>query len=263
MPPLLFLTPSLPLPRHRTPPHLTPTRPTCATSPLPPLTPLQTENAFSRLTHVNPNLRKQASSQLAHSPTPAILYRLVALLDLDDVAHRRAAVQALAMTGLTALPPVVELLRASENRTVRASCAKVVAALALYFPKARAAFSEPALDVLEGVLGGDPDPVTKLATVGALGTLGSDVGGEDPVRGCERAVAILMHVCRSTTDMAVGATAVGAVAQIAQNGSAERKQSIVEQLREIAEREEEGEEDGMQYMKEIAAGHVEQLTPDK
>lgn len=219
------------------------------------------EKLFSRLSHINKNLRQKASYELSEIATPDTISRLASLLSLSETSHRRAAVQALGMTGMLAVPTVLDHMRRGGNATVRASCAKVLAAVALYFPEERKQFPTEALDLLEAALKEDPDPVTKIATVGCLGTLGCDVkarDGETIHEGCQRAVEILLQLCGKTGDMAVGASAVGAVAQIGQNSSPQRKDIIMNELRKLA-RNGGDDDDGFNYIREMAASHVEQL----
>lgn len=224
------------------------------------------DKLFSRLNHVNQNLRKKASAAIAELGGEENINRLADLLDLEDTGHRRAAVQALGMTGVSIIPRVVDLLKNSPNSTVRASCSKALAAVALYFPEERENFPAEALEALAAALEQDPDPVTKLATVGCLGTLGSDIrakgkGEESWALGSERAVEILVTLCGKTQDMAVGATAIGAVAQIGQNGSPERKAAMAGHLRALCESDEHEDESesGFNYIREMARSNLEQL----
>lgn len=165
------------------------------------------------------------------------------------------------MTGMPAVPTILDRMRQDKDPTVRASCAKALAAVALYFPEERKEFPHEALDLLEAALGKDPDPVTKIASVGCLGTLGCDVkerDGETVNEGCQRAVDILLQLCGKTSDMAVGASAVGAVAQIGQNSSPERKDMIMNEMRKLAMSGGD-DEGGFNYIREMAASHLEQL----
>lgn len=230
----------------------------CDTSVAP--TKAEIDKLFTRLTHVNKNIRRKACAELAETATDHTIQRLVDLLGLEDTTHRRAAVQALGMTGLPVVSSIVPLLRDSDNSTVRASCSKVLAAVALYFPESRQSFPDDAVDALEAALEKDPDPVTKIATVGCLGTLGSDVKGKlDVTPGNDRAVSVLIGLCGKTVDMAVGATAVGAVAQIGQNGSPERKALVIEELKKLLNTEDSDEESGFNYIRQMAASHLDQL----
>ncbi|PXF41235.1 putative phycocyanin operon protein Z [Gracilariopsis chorda] len=257
-PPALFVTPVTPvapvaLPRRsshaarnrsvRRPP------PTCTA-----------DDLFSRLSHVNPNLRKKASYQLSERATPQIITRLISELSVEDVAHRRAAVQALSMTGLPALQPVLHQLDTTDNVTVRASCAKVLSGIALYFPDARQTFPQAAFNSLQTALQ-HGDPVTKLATIGCLATMGSDFkeGGQVTANGNASAVQILFSLCTASSDMVVAATAAGALAQIAQNGTPETKQHVIDHFQSLTASPEADDEPGFNYVREMVSSHLEQL----
>ncbi len=215
------------------------------------------ETSFNRLKHPNPTQRQAASSRLASLATPEIIARLVGLLNETDTSYRRAAVQALGMCGEPAVAPVVSELRSTTNATVRASCAKALAATGLYHPQMRAEFPSDALDSLREAMKG-ADPVTKLASVGCLGTLGSDAGEGMP--GSQMAYEMLAGMLEEGLDVAIGAVAVGAVAQIAQNGNEERKADVLQRLKRLADGNEANDaESGLGYVREMAKSHVEQL----
>lgn len=223
----------------------------------------EVDKHFSRLNHVNKNLRVKASAAIAELGGRENIERLCQLLVLEDTDHRRAAVQALGMTGMEAVPYVVDILRESDNSTVRASCAKVLAAVALYFPEQREGFPAPILDVLRSTLVQDPDPVTKIATVGCFGTLASDVKHRDGsvVSGNEKAVSVLMQVSSDTKDVAIGAAVIGAIAQIGQNGTPQRKVQVRQHLETLKDSQD--DEAGFNYVREIAASHLDQLEDKK
>lgn len=262
-PPLFVLAPPR-LPSRHSNRYTSPRRPYTACEAVSISAPTQAEvdKLFSRLTHVNKNLRVKASAALAESASSSTIARLIELLSEPDTAHRRAAVQALGMTGMPAVPAVLSRMTSSDVATVRASCAKMLAAVAMYFAEERETFPDEALDELEKALAGDPDPVTRLASVGALGTLGSDVKDKEGnvTKGNDRAVDILIGLCGKTNDMAVGASAVGAVAQIGQNGTPERKERIQKELKKLCQvKGGELDEQGFKYVREMAASHLEQL----
>jgi bilin biosynthesis protein len=273
------------------------------------------EALFKRLSHVNKNLRVKAATELAHLPPDSTVPTLLALLDRTDTAHRRAAVQTLGMIGLPAVPALIETLATSSDITVRASSAKALAAVAMYFPHCRVSFPDLALDALEAAVVNAPDPVTKLATVGCLTTLACDasiVNDADAnpadintdagpvvaaasdsrgvlVPGNQRAYEILAGLLSNTADVALGASISGALAQIANCGTAERKADVLACLQEIVDRvpeprpdalpappqaersgendhdedgwgdEEDEDDDGFGYVQEMCRAHVSQL----
>lgn len=220
------------------------------------------DHLFKRLNHVNKNLRRKASAELAEIATDEEITRLLALLEVEETDYRRAAVQTLGMTGMPAVPPLIDILSQSENSTVRASCAKALAAVSLFFPEARASFPSDALQGLRKALKEDPDPVTRISVVGCLGSLGCDAVTSDGARlqGCEGATEVLDEVCRSAADMAVGASAVSAMTQIGQNATRERKLAITELLKSITELPNSDDPDSaLKYVKEIAVASVDQL----
>lgn len=221
------------------------------------------ESLFSQLKHVNKNLQKKAGSEIAEFATEEEVDRLLKLLEVEDVHHRRAAVQTLGMTGLKAVPKLIKILNDSPNSTIRASCAKALAAVALFYPENRESFPSDALDGLRQALKEDDDPVTRLSVVGCLGTLGSDyVQWNSPnYSGCSKAVDVLFDVCQSSSDMAVGATAVSALAQVAQNGSIDTKNRVLKLLRSVSELPDSDDPDSaIGYVKEIAATHFQELS---
>lgn len=250
------------------------------------------ERLFSRLTHVNKNMRKNASNSLSEMANDDDIDRLLSLLTVEDVHHRRQAVQTLGMIGVRVVPKLINLISDCDGQssTVRASCAKAIAAISLFYPEERAKFNEGALIGLRDTLRNDPDPVTRISVIGCLGSLGCDQqtrrdDSDSDVKGNEMAFKILYDICsdreRLCSDLAVSATAVSAVAQIAQNGSAQRKDEVIALLQRLTsskeednsgedkegQQKEEGEwdddddddESGLQYVEEIAAGHLEQL----
>lgn len=221
------------------------------------------DSLFSQLKHVNKNLQKKAGGEIAEFATEKEIDRLLELLEEEDVHYRRAAVQTLGMTGLKAVPKLIDILSRSPNSTIRASCAKALAAVALFYPEDRENFPTDALDGLKRALKEDNDPVTRLSVVGCLSTLGSDFVQRDSPNypGCSNAVDVLFDVCRSSSDMAVGATAVSALAQVAQNGSLDTKKRVLELLSSISEMPDSDDPDSaLGYVKEITAYHVQELS---
>ncbi|BAC89128.1 HEAT repeat domain-containing protein [Gloeobacter violaceus] len=128
------------------------------------------EETYPQLKHKNPRLRERAMHQVAQERTEDTLAQLMAVLAEEDVTYRRTAVQTLGIIGPDALPALAQQLTIHPNATVRASCAKALAAIALNYPEVP--FAPVGLEALSMALG-DRDPVVKLSAVGALGTVGS------------------------------------------------------------------------------------------
>lgn len=241
---------------------------------------------FKRLGHINKNMRSKASGELSRLPAEETVPRLLELLSETETSYRRAAVQTLGMIGQPAIPPVVEMLKTTDDITVRASCSKVLAAVSMYFPLQRGDFDVGALDAMEAVLDGvaNCDPVTKISTVGCLTSLAcdrqvvddeadedamrvvaqSEQGGDDIITapGNTRARSILLRLMEESDDIALVANISGGLAQIANCASPEVKKDITDRLRAVAERPsgaDDGEDDGFGYVQEMCRGHVEQL----
>ncbi|NER33398.1 MAG: HEAT repeat domain-containing protein [Oscillatoria sp. SIO1A7] len=125
---------------------------------------------YPQLQNKNPRLRERAMREIAKNRTEETIPQLMAILSAADVVYRRAAVQTLGVIGLDAVPSLAEQLVNSENDTVRASCAKALAAIALKYKEET--FPAIALEALEKALR-DTYPVVQISAVGALSTVGS------------------------------------------------------------------------------------------
>ncbi|MEB3828943.1 HEAT repeat domain-containing protein [Phormidium sp. CCY1219] len=187
---------------------------------------------FPQLKHKNPRLRERAMRDIAKEPREETIPELMAILSDDNVVYRRAAVQTLGVIGPDAVDALVNGLRESENGTVRASCAKALAAIALKYPEVP--FEQESLEALEKGLY-DSDPVVKLASVGALSTIGAP------------ALEILIAALQSE-DIALGVAAIGALGSIADPKAADA-------LSAIANRE-----DADPYLREGAQSALSQLS---
>jgi len=131
---------------------------------------MTTDALFEQLKHPNPHLRDRAMFEIADSRDENTISRLVGILDEEDVTYRRAAVKALGVIGEDAVPSVVEALLNSDNVTVRGSAAKVLAQMAINYPELP--FLEAGLQGLKKAIE-DPNPVVNIASVMALGQMGS------------------------------------------------------------------------------------------
>lgn len=127
---------------------------------------------FEKLKHPNPNLRGKAIWEIAEARDETTIPRLMDILDREDVTYRRAAVKTLGAIGADVVPAVVDSLLNSDNPTVRSSCAKVLAQIAVNYPDL--AMPEAGIEGLKQAMN-DPNPVVNIPAVMALGEIGSPV----------------------------------------------------------------------------------------
>ena len=125
--------------------------------------------------------------------------RLMDALDAEDTVYRRAAVKTLGAVGADAVPAIVEALKNSDNVTVRGSCAKALAQVALNYPDE--AFPELGLQGLKQSLD-DPNPVVHIASAMALGEIG------------DSALDILLETLQTTDNVALAVSIVNALASV-------------------------------------------------
>lgn len=127
---------------------------------------------FEKLKHPNPNLRSKAMGEIAEARDENTIPRLIDILGQENVLYRRAAVKTLGVIGADVVDPVVDLLLNSDNPTVRSSCAKVLAQIAVNHPDV------PMPDAgIKGLIQAldDPNPVVNIPAVMTLGEIGSPV----------------------------------------------------------------------------------------
>lgn len=129
-----------------------------------------TDSLFEQLKHPNPHLRERAMWELAEARDATTIARLVDVLGEEDVVYRRAAVKALGVIGIDAVPPLVAALLNSDDVTVRGSAAKALAQVAVNYPDV--SFPREGLQGLKTAMN-DPNPVVHIASVMALGEIGS------------------------------------------------------------------------------------------
>ena len=137
--------------------------------------------------------------EIAESRDENTIPRLMGILDEVDTTYRRAAVKTLGVIGVDAVPSVVESLLHSENVTVRGSAAKALAQIAVNYPDLP--FPEAGLQGLKTAIN-DPNPVVHIASVMALGQMGS------------AAFDILVESLKTTDNVAVQVAIVNALASI-------------------------------------------------
>jgi bilin biosynthesis protein len=168
------------------------------------------DSLFEQLKHPNPNIRQRARLEIAEQRDETTIPRLMANLEDEDLVYRRASVKALGLIGLDSIPYLVESLLSNEDATVRASCAKALAQVAvnhadLTFPQAG----------IEGLGKGveDENPVVHLSSVMALGAIG------------EPALDVLLKALENTDNLAVGVAAINALGGI---NSDRAKEKLIE-----------------------------------
>lgn len=160
---------------------------------------MTTDSLFEQLKHPNPHLRERAMMEIAESRDRNTIPRLISILDQEDVIYRRAAVKVLGVIGFDAIPAVVESLLQSENVTVRGSAAKALAQIAINYPDV--SFPEAGLQGLKAAIN-DPNPVVHIASVMALGQMGS------------AAFDILVEALQTTDNIAAQVAIVNALASV-------------------------------------------------
>jgi bilin biosynthesis protein len=127
-------------------------------------------NLYEQLKHPNPHLRDRAMWEIVENRDGETIPYLMGLLDGEDVVHRRAAVKTLGAIGIEAIPAIVDTLQSSDNVTVKSSCAKALAQVAVLYPEAE--FPPEGLAGLKKALA-DANPVVHIAAAMALGEMGS------------------------------------------------------------------------------------------
>ncbi|VEP14309.1 Uncharacterized phycocyanin operon protein Z [Hyella patelloides LEGE 07179] len=160
------------------------------------------DNLFAQLKHPNPNLRKRARQEIAEQRDEKTIPRLMENLEDEDMVYRRASVKALGVIGVDSIPYLVESLASKEDATVRASCAKALAQVAVNHP------DEPfPQQGIEGLRQGvdDENPVVNLSSVMALGAIGNP------------ALDVLLEALNTTDNIAVGVAIVNALGGINDN----------------------------------------------
>ncbi len=133
---------------------------------------MTTDSLFEQLKHPNPHLRERAMRELVETRDENTIPRLMGILGEEDVVYRRAAVKALGFIGPDSVPSLVESLLNSDNVTIRASCAKALAQIAVNHREVP--FPAEGIQGLKAALN-DPNPVVHIASVMALGEIGSPV----------------------------------------------------------------------------------------
>ncbi|MEL6939907.1 MAG: HEAT repeat domain-containing protein [Cyanobacteria bacterium J06598_1] len=127
------------------------------------------DSVFSQLKHPNPQMRQRAMTEIVTHRDESTIPTLMAALGEEDVVYRRACVKTLGAVGMDSVPAVVEQMLNAENDTVRASCTKAMAQIAVYHPDEP--FPAEGLAGLKKAIE-DPYPVVQIAAVMSLGEIG-------------------------------------------------------------------------------------------
>lgn len=171
------------------------------------------DSLFAQLKHPNPHLRERAMWELAERRDESTIPRLMEALGEEDVVYRRAAVKALGAIGVDAVFSLVQSLLNSDNVTVRGSAAKALAQIAVNHPEV--SFPQEGLQGLKTAMS-DPNPVVHIASVMALGEIGSP------------AFDILVEGLQTSDNPALQVAIVNALASVAD----ERGVEVLSALRE-------------------------------
>ncbi len=171
------------------------------------------DSFFEQLKHPNPHIRERAMVEILDNRDDTTIPRLMSALDAEDTVYRRAAVKTLGAVGADAVPAIVEALANSENVTVRGSCAKALAQVALNYPEEP--FPELGLQGLKQSLN-DPNPVVHIASAMALGEIG------------DAALDILLETLQTTDNLALSVSIVNALASVGGEKAAEVIKKLAE-----------------------------------
>lgn len=157
---------------------------------------MTTDSLFEQLKHPNPHLQQRAMYEIAETRDETTIPRLMSILGEEDVAYRRVAVKALGAIGADAVPSIVGSLLNSDDATVRSSCAKALAQVAVNHPEVP--FPVEGLQGLKTALN-DPSPVVNIPAAMALGAIGTP------------ALEILTETLKTTDNVAVAVAIINAL----------------------------------------------------
>ena len=154
---------------------------------------------FEQLKHPNPQMRRRAMLEIVASRDAQTIPKLMEALGETDVVYRRASVKTLGMIGVDTVPAVVEQMLTHENDTVRASCTKAMAQIAVNHPNTP--FPAEGIEGLRKAME-DPYPVVQIASVMSLGEIGMP------------AVDTLLAALKSTDNVAIALTITNTLGSI-------------------------------------------------
>ena len=160
---------------------------------------MSADSFFDQLKHPNPTMRQRAMALIADNRDEATIPRLIAAIGEEDTIYRRAAVKTLGLIGMDAIPAVVEQMLNSDDDTVRASCTKAMAQIAVQHPDQP--FPAEGLQGLRKAME-DPYPVVQIASVMSLGEIGIP------------AVDTLLEALKTTDNVAIALTITNTLGSI-------------------------------------------------
>ncbi len=157
------------------------------------------DSLFEKLKHPNPNIRQVAQFEIAEQRDENTIPQLMANLENEDMVYRRASVKTLGAIGHDSVPSLIKTLVTSDDATVKASCAKALAQVAVMH--ADKDFPQEGIEGLrQGVK--DDNPVVHISSVMALGAIGNP------------ALEVLIESLESTENVAVGVAVLNALGGI-------------------------------------------------
>ncbi|MEL6456226.1 MAG: HEAT repeat domain-containing protein [Cyanobacteria bacterium J06623_5] len=157
------------------------------------------DSVYHQLKHPNPQMRQRALSEIVENRDENTIPTLMAALGEEDVVYRRACVKTLGAVGMDAVPAVAEQMLNAENDTVRASCTKAMAQIAVFHPDTP--FPPEGLTALKQAIA-DPYPVVQIAAVMSMGEIGAP------------AVETLLEVLKTTDNVAIALTITNTLGSI-------------------------------------------------
>lgn len=171
------------------------------------------DSLFEQLKHPNPNLRDRAMWEIVETSDETTIPRLMAVLDETDTTYRRAAVKTIGAMGMPSVPYLVESLLGSDNVTVRGSCAKGLAQVALNYRDET--FPTEGIEGLAKALN-DDNPVVHIASAMALGVIGKP------------ALDSLLDTLQTTDNLGLAVSLVNAISSIDDDRSREKLKQLSE-----------------------------------
>lgn len=144
--------------------------------------------------------------ELTETHDETTIPRLMGILAEEDTIYRRAAVKALGAIGTDSVPSLVDALLNSDNATIRSSCAKALAQVAVNYPDVP--FPPEGIEGLRTALN-DANPVVHIASAMALGVVGLP------------ALDSLLDTLRTTDNLGLAVAIINAISSIDSDRSTE------------------------------------------